>query len=251
MTQHLDEGVLYALLDDELSPVEEQRARAHIASCRECSASFQATGASSTLLSGGLRLLDVPRSAKPFVTPAAVAASPRWSGAALARAAALLLMIGGAASAAVPGSPLHSWLEDQRAGSEPGMATTTVAAPEPAPLAVTPAAEAGAGVAPEQGVLRISVSGAQPGLSVRVVLTDTPRGGVYALGADSSVRFETAPGALAVADAGMTPLRIEVPRSASDVSVTINGRRYITKDGEELLLENGTRGGEVTFEVAE
>jgi hypothetical protein len=249
MMQHLDEGALQAMLDDELPGWEADAARRHISTCGECTARFEEVERSSLALSSALSLLQPvegrPRSAAVRMPPSIRAAS-RWGALTSLRAAAILLVFAAGASATIPGSPVRSWISDRLEGPMLPVAATGRAADEamPATMAMdTPPQldEAGVSVEPAAGRIRIVLTGASPDLQVRALLTDSPRGGVYASGDAASARFRTAIGTIEVIGAGPGELRIEVPRSVQQAVLEVDGTTYLTKDGDQLRLSVPSR----------
>lgn len=141
------------------------------------------------------------------------------------RAAAVIaaLLVGGvaAADAALPGHPIRSWLgqavEAAFGGAEPE-------ADRPARGGLT--------VAPEAGALRVRISGAPAGTPVVVRFTDEPRASVSARGGT----FRTGSGLLELSAPARGEVRVRVPRSASTLRVTANGRVLVEKASGRLTV---------------
>src|SRR5690606_30227745 len=156
----------------------------------------------------------------------------RRSGWGLARAATLVFGFAAAASATIPGSPVRGWLggllspePELAAVSAPEAARAPAA--EPMAASVEAAAEAGISVLPEQGEVRSVPRDASPELTIRAVLVDHPRAGVWASGEAASARFGSGAGRIEVEGAGPGELRIELPRAAYDAIVVVNGTPYL------------------------
>ena len=245
---HLDEGVLQALLDGELSGDGRHVAERHVDACERCRADMDSLRSASLELGGALAALDRPAPRRrEGVTPLRPARAPvrTWGlGRSLPRAAVLVLGFAAAASATIPGSPVRSWLGDL---VRPRPQEVALSAPDassaPAPesrgaVAATAApeapAEAGISVLPVQGEVRIEVRDASPELQLRAMLVDQPRAGVFAIGEAASARFTTAPGRIQVEGPGPGELRVELPRGSRSATLTVNGRRYLTKDGARM-----------------
>ena len=102
--KHLDEGELQALLDGEMSAADARAAEAHLAGCVPCTQTAAELRMAREVLVQGLSLTDVapPVAAAQMSLRARRARAARWSGEgrrALARAAALVALVAGAASA--------------------------------------------------------------------------------------------------------------------------------------------------------
>ena len=111
MTSHLDEGMLLAYADGELSPGEREEVREHLEDCTACTTELEGLRSAAGALTGALGLLDRPAPAT--VSPeqlrwrARRPAPARRGWAALPRAAVLVLGFAAAASATIPGSPVR------------------------------------------------------------------------------------------------------------------------------------------------
>lgn len=253
---HVEEGVLQALADGELDAAAAERVERHLSDCAACRNELDALHQASLALSGALRELDRPVMAPtPFRAPAA-RRSPSWSGwSALPRAAVLVLGVAAAASATIPGSPVRNWMEsliqrEPNAVASRASDATIESAGAPPQAVVSP--EAGVSVAAEGGAIRVVVTDAGTGLLVTAVLADGDRGGVYATGPAAEARFTTGPGRIDVQGAESGGVRVEIPRGAASATLTVNGRVYVTKDGDSLRLADPARGASdtrVTFRV--
>lgn len=141
------------------------------------------------------------------------------------RAAAVIaaLLVGGvaAADAALPGHPVRSWLGE---AVEAVMGTEEPASDRPA--------RSGLSVAPEAGALRVRITGAPDGTPVTVRFTDEPRASVSARGGT----FRTGSGLLELSAPARGEVRVRVPRSASTLRVTANGRVLVEKASGRLTV---------------
>lgn len=252
---HLDEGSLQALVDGELAGTERRAAERHLEGCLVCRKEMALLGSASRRLAGALSLVDhpAPRARRPLAAAPNLRPAPSRSWGAsrgLPRAAVLLLGFAATASATIPGSPVRTWIEEMIAPRPRVAAVVEAPAPPATTMAADAAAEAGVSVAPVAGEVRIVLRGASPELRVRALLVDGARAGVFARGDAAAAHFSTAPGRIDVEGAGAGELRIELPREARSATVTVNGRPYLTKEGQQLRA--GERvGAEVSFEVAE
>lgn len=231
---HPSEGALLGLIDRELPPEEDAAMREHLGSCSVCRAELHALQGESVALSGALHLLDRPPPTEQAWS--AVRGRSRGAlGAPLRRAAVLVLVAGGAASATVPGSPLRDWITDVW---DRGAAETPQALPEAKP-AVEPAAAptaafppAGVALVPgtRPAVVSIVSEGVRP--EVRVRLHGGDRLEVEAIGGDRPPRFRTSPDRVEVRTGG-GEIHLLVPRQGS-VRLEVNGEDYLVKHGDQL-----------------
>jgi anti-sigma factor RsiW len=192
------------------------------------------------------RVAQVPR-----VTEAPGRRAHGWARPALARAAGLLLVFAAAAAAAIPGSPLRSWLvevigpsEVESPAPEPTAEPTedVVSGPEGNPQ------EVGIQMDPGGGELVVSLSGLPPGAEVQVRLVGGIRSWVYAA---EGARFQTRPGAVDAEVPGEY-VRVELARSLALASVEVDGVLYLRKTGDRLELAGPRRDStdaEIRFEV--
>lgn len=253
---HIDEGRLMALLDDELAPEERSQVEQHVRECLPCRAELAELTSAAGTLTGALALADgVSPQGRGLAIGwprATTRAHGSWS--ALPRAAVLVLGFAAAASATISGSPVRSWLADLARSDQAQLTEAPTARAEPAPEpAAAPAAvaEAGVSVLPLEGSVRIVLRDVSPDLRIRAVLSQGSSAWVYATGDAASARFQTAPGRIEVSGATLGELRIELPGSASSATVVVEGREYLRKDGERLQLTAGPQGRaatEVTFQ---
>jgi len=245
--KHLDEGALQALLDGELPAGEARAAEAHLAVCAACTHEMAELRSVHELLGRGLALADVT----PPVATAQMAIRGRrarvqtqgWLGEsrrALLRAAALVALVAGAASAAVPGTPINRWLRDTT-GLEPHAEIPTEqpvarrASPAPAP----PAPASGVSIFPEDGSVRVVLNDPSRGLKLRARLQPGGRAEVAAAGDASDARFRTGPGRIEVSDAGPGEVTVVLPAEATAAVVEVDGRTVVAKDGDRLVALAG------------
>ncbi|HEX9107216.1 MAG TPA: zf-HC2 domain-containing protein, partial [Longimicrobiales bacterium] len=233
---HLSEGELQAFLDGQLAADERARVADHLADCAACQAELRQLKAAAVLFTralahtdlapdlAGARSLTLRRGRPAPVIRLLGAQSPRARVVrrTFLRAAVLVLLVAGAASAAIPGSAVRRllvniWHQTTRLfGARP-------AAPPPARVRFTPAPApapvppAGVSVLPDEGQVRILVHDAAPGLRVHVRVLDTDRASVEAQGAASTARFRTGPGRIEVNGARSGDLQLGIPRSAGRV----------------------------------
>ncbi len=148
----------------------------------------------------------------------------------MARAAAIVLLLVGAAgaAAAVPGSPVRAWLAGL--GGDGGNG----AGAEGPEVAVAPSAEGDEEVAvrvrPEAGRLTVSLEGLATRTDVRVRLVEGDRATVFAA---PGTRFRTSEGRVEAAVAP-GPVRIEIPRTLVEAVLRVDGRIFLEKRGSRV-----------------
>jgi len=251
VNRHLGEGTLQALLDGELPPPERAAAEAHLGTCPACAAELGALRTVNERAAGLLARADVPApvaQAQMRLRARRVHAS-RFTGArqALLRAAILVLGFAGVAAAAVPGSPVREWIA-QNVLPQPKHA----AAPALRPVAPAPPAAAapsvsspeGIGIASDNGKVRVVITGATSRLEIVARLVDGDYASAYGRGEATDAGFRVSSGKIEVTGARAGSLEVRLPRSARRATVEVNGRVYVAKEGESLvLLPPATAGG--------
>ncbi|MBB4636809.1 anti-sigma factor family protein [Longimicrobium terrae] len=238
---HLDEGTLQELLDGEMPAGRGGPAEAHLASCPVCAAQMAELRAGGERMSALLGAGDAPapmlRAQAEFHRRRRAGRPLARAGRGLSRAAAVMIAIAGAAvaAAAFPGSPVRAWVQENVLAGPPAPA-----APAPAPaVATVPAPRevpaTGVSILPDDGGVRVVVSGAAPELRVSARLSSAPQAQVRATGAAAgTARFRTSPGRIEVLNAGPGEVAVELPAGAESAFLEVNGRVYAAKDGESL-----------------
>lgn len=237
---HATEGLLQAYLDGEVAEAARSRIVEHLAACEACAAEAEALRSINAHASAALGALDVP-------APAAVArrrvqqrsaALPRRRAAerlrgSLSRAAGLVLLTVGAASAAIPGSPVRSWLSgawDRVSSLFVGDQPAQVAETPIAPPAV--AEEAYAAVALADGAVRVLVAAPAGPATITVRLVDGARASFHS--SDTRAEFVSATGRLEISGLGGGDLTIALPRAARRATVELAGRTVATVEDGRL-----------------
>jgi len=259
---HPNDGSLLAWLDGELEPGEGVGVQEHVESCAECRARVDILRGESEGFSRAVLVLDdqVSGLADPGPLPVAAALSAvgkhrlRWTGWSLARAAGLILVATGAAAALVPGSPIRGWLEgigEAEAPAVPAVSAPRVEASEE--NTAVPAATA-ISVEPLAGSLSVNLQGFAGSSNVHVRLTDGPRASVRVEGAAESPRFVTGPGTLEVIGSTEGEIWVEVPRSAREAIVRVDGEAAVRiEDGRLVILRPvlDSLRGDVVFRIGD
>lgn len=249
---HPEDGRLLAFLDGETPGDAAARVRRHLSGCEPCRRRRDELERASDALSGALGALDA---APPEREPGAIrsAAGARGAGddgrslgptaaddggpadgrsggsggilgrAAIWKAAVLVLTVGAAASAAVPGSPVREWIADSTrrvAGAFAGEDRSAASAPEGS-------SPAGVSIGTE-GPARVSITDPAAGLRLRV----RTAGDTLLTVAGRGARYRAGDGTIDVTGPEGPELRIDLP-AAVPVRVTVDGA---------LLLEQGPDG---------
>lgn len=233
---HLDERAIHELRDGALLDAD---ARAHMEHCEVCQAALADAEARAASIDQALSRLDQAfdlESAKEAVrarmeagkSGASSGGSDGWwsGGWTLGKAAALVLLAAGGA-AALPGSPIRSWLAE----------------PEPRPEAVFEALEpitvterVGGRMTVGEGPLVVALDGVAPGTEVEVAWVE---GSAVTVQAASGTAFSYAADRVQATIAG-GPVTVHMPRSADPVSLVVNGRTYLTGGAEGFTTEVAT-----------
>jgi hypothetical protein len=232
--KHLDEATILTFRD---GGGVDDAAREHLEGCATCAAALASATARVEVIERTLAALDGPIEAtaakagvRARLRSTEAVRAQRWGGRHLGRAAAMLLIAGGAA-AALPGSPVTSlWNPPPSTSPEPLPAGSEVVETPRTPFADP--APAGIAVGVEDGFVLVVVRGADPGTELSVTWTDQPSA---RLNAPPGSRFTYSAGRVEV-DASRGPLHIELPRNAGRVSLQVDGRSYLTGSFAALEL---------------
>ena len=253
---HLIDADLQAWIDEELDPGDRIRVADHLASCSDCRHLLTELRAAAELFSEALLLHDEGmRQSSEGGSGAGgrriLLSFPRWAG----RAAAVTILLGGAAVAAVlPGSPLRDLIvgtDEVETTPAPARITTDDAGSTPgASITVRPIA----------GRLQIRITDFPRGTRVRIVLTDRAVAVASLPDGEPNARFVVAAGLLEVVGPGSdgTPeegngIVLQLPRQIKSGVVELNGivgarvsngridaERQVSRVGDgEVIIEVG------------
>jgi len=251
VNRHLGESTLQALLDGELSPPERAAAEAHLGTCPACAAELRDLRALHERATGLLARLDTPAPvAQAQMRMRArrhrAARAIHWPQA-LLKAAVLVLGFAGVAAAAVPGSPVRAWIESNVLPHAARPATPVLVVADSAAVAAPPADASeptGVSIGLDGEVMRVVITDASPKLEIVAKLVDSDLAGVLARGPmTKGARFRTSPGRIEVLNAGAGTLEVKLPRSAVRAAVEVNGRVYVSKHGESLVVQPAATAG--------
>lgn len=218
---HVDDGVLMAYMDEELSPSARADTAKHVLACPRCRERLDELAADGRLLQEALALVDRPAPVeRAHARFRGRTAGHRWSpgrsvsGTAFIKAAGLVLLLAAGASAAVPGSPVRNWIR-----------TTLVSREKPA-AANRADTMSGVSILPANGHVEVAISRAAKGTRLRVRVVDGPRASVTVPEARKLPQFRTAPGRIDVVEPADEVL-IDMPKTATEIEVTVNGDPYV------------------------
>lgn len=231
---HVDDGVLLALLDGELTTGERRSVERQVAACPESAARRDELRFLTRRATAALDLLSVPESqlempaalreaARRAPAPPASARARRWarlSRRSVAVAAGITLLVA-AGAYAVPGSPVRGWVDGSIDAVAAWIADDPQVAGDSGPSQVS--------VTPREGAVRIMVVGGHEGTRVTVELSDEETATVTARDAS----FHVEPGVIEVAGA-VDEIRVTLPRDAAIGSVVIDEREVVRLEDGEL-----------------
>lgn len=240
--EHPDEGMIRALLDGEASGGGEGL-RTHLAGCTPCAEAAEIQGVSWKNLSDALSILDVPapeKSARGRILEEARKRRGfgRWVRRNLAKAASITILLTAGTAAALPGSPVRrlvgkSWTAvfqgdpavSPASAEDPGEGVGTVNPRDPRLV--------GATISALSGPLALKVEGLEGTASLRVLMVVGDQAGIFA---GEGTRFRTVSGELLASDPPGEVV-VEIPLSATGVTVSVNGELYLakTEGGLEIL----------------
>lgn len=228
---HLDEGTIVSIRDGSLVPGD---ARWHAQECSVCQQELSEARRRAEVIEDTLLLLDSPSGHETRVDVDAAKAAVRrrldsaqsgrtrprrpWY---FGKAAAALVVTAGAA-AALPNSPVREWF----ATAEPREAAETATTGQEARI------EGGIEVSVPEGGIRVSVNDMTEGSDLEVVWIEASTARIVA-GAGST--FSYADGR-AQASVVAGPVRVELPRDASEVSIDVDGRTYLRRTADGLVV---------------
>lgn len=256
---HTTEGVLQAYLDGELGLEDRTGVERHLAACTSCTGELESLRAMVADFSRAVAVLDSASPAPVQFAPRALRAraGASWrpaaalvSGApaALLRAAVVVLLLGGVAWGALPGSTLREWVGQLWSG---GVAATAGAA---GATSSSTQFTSGISVLPVSGEARVLVQ--DPAVMERLLVrpVDGPQVTVQWTGSGADPHFRTAPGRIEVLSGDAGGLLIEAPRGSRTL-IEVAGRLIAIveggmvqplimaeRDGEEVVFSALSRG---------
>ncbi len=270
---HPSEARLMAYVDRELGPDERGAVSGHLAECDACARTLSELRRASSLFSdaaaelepspSGVTATETRRRAVEPLEPkrgertsegagapeeAGDQSSFTWS--TTARIAASLVVLLGAA-AALPGSPVRSWIDhsvqqiEALFGGDEGVPTAEEAE-VPAPDRTGATDRSGVAVSASEGSILVSLRSIPRSTSIRVRLVDGSQAGVWNAGGE----YRTAPGRIEVTGPASDSLLVEIPRLVGLVLLDVNDQRVAVARGGELdvqIPDAELGDGEFTF----
>jgi hypothetical protein len=224
---HLDDDRIQRVLHDELTDPQQRQVHQHLETCADCRGRVERARAEEDALFGLLDRLDHP-------TPAVESKSVRTVAAgalsrSLRRVAIVIAALGlsAAAAYALPGSPLRGWLDAMTRGT--GQAPVETSAP-PAPVS----SREPSGIYMQLGQrLVINFASTQSAGVATVTLNDADEIKVWTN--DRSVSFTSDSTRLTINNERSTSsYNIEIPRSAPNVRIAVNGHILLVKTGGKV-----------------
>jgi len=249
---HLVDADLQAWMDEELDPGDRIRVAEHLASCADCRDELAELRGAADLFRDSLVVHDEVARMRGRSGAARIRTArrlPRWAG----RAAAVTLLVGGAAAAAiVPGSPLRGLIVGN-GPAEIGQPVEIVATELPE------APGASISVRLSAGELRVRVREFPGGTRIRIMLIERPVGVASLPHGDASARFVVAAGLLEVVGPGSDGVALpgdgvvlQLPRRMSLGVVEVDGhiaarvsggrieaQRQVSDSGDGVVIEVG------------
>jgi hypothetical protein len=232
---HVEEGVLQAYLDAEVSAGARVEIDTHLQSCSACTAEMERIRTASQLFAAAVREADV--AAPMLAAQARLAAArklPRSLPAprprrALARAAMFVIGIAAVASAAVPGSPLRAWISSALTSAGLLEEQQSAAAPE-APREAPAVPRAGGDatsffIDPVDNRVQIILTDIAPSVTVRVEEAEDERASVEVAEAR---RFDRASGRFEVIGVESGTIVVRIPKGI-DAVVKQDGKTIIPR----------------------
>jgi hypothetical protein len=245
---HVAEGTLMGYLDGALPHQERAEVDRHLESCSACA--FEAEelrimarefSTAVAVADTAIPLLTARASIEDQIAPPRTVEFSPWRKArrstAFLKAAAVVLLVAGGASAAIPGSPLNRFaaqiasLASRLVSGEPEVTAPEVAIPQQQVPAATPVWF----VEPANNRIRISIRGMSDGLRMTVRLVDEPNATVSAPGSQDQPGVRKWSGTLDIANVS-SDLIIEIPRGVNRATVEVNGVPYYVKNGSDVRI---------------
>jgi hypothetical protein len=243
---HVAEGTLISYLDGALPLPARAEVDHHLKACSACAFEAEELRVAAREFRTALAVADVPipllaarARLEDLLAPSrAVDISP-WRKArrtpAFLKAAAVVLLVAGGASAAIPGSPLN------RLASEIAQLASRLVAGEPEPetpvvqVPVEQAPTTGWGVTPVNNRIRISIRGMSDGLRMTVRLVDEATAFVTPSSSQEIPSAKSGGGVLELTNV-TSELIVEIPRSVNRATIEVNGVPYYTKNGSDIRI---------------
>jgi|SRR5690625_2362000 len=226
--RHIGDGELLAHLDGELEPGRAQLVEEHLLHCPRCAAELEELRSASALFSEAVALLDSEFD-RVGATRERVRAEPNNSlyqtvSRGFLKAAAIVLLFGGVALGALPGSPIRDWIgEFVGRGSGERISRELSTTPGEEELLHS---EVSLIISTGEGIVELGDQG-EAGGPLRVQLVGGNKLSIRWTGGGAVPHFSTGPGRVEVSGGTGGELLIEVPMGI---------RTQITLEGETILI---------------
>jgi hypothetical protein len=229
---------------------------AHLEDCSDCRHTvqwFRATRSAAAALSerpapagSWERTAARVRAGESVLLPTELVTERRSVGSrALWRAALGLLLLAGAAAAAIQGPALWRWAEQLFSREKPSPVT-------PAPVAPQPAREAVLLVEPHEGRVVLVLEQPRAGVRIHVRLSDVDAVEVRGRGAAADAQFRSGAGRLTIVQAAGGELDVTIPQALAVMRIEVDGAAYLTKQGRQIRIfapAADTVGSEFIFPI--
>lgn len=248
---HITEGVLQACLDDELPAEHRSRVERHLADCEECRARSNHLERVAAAFSRELQALDLQAPALNGPRPMPQRMGTRWWGSHLAgapmtflRAALIVLLLGGVAWGALPGTALRGWVTQLwRAGPELQTDSEAFASGAGAETAGGQLIS-GVSILPVDGEARVVIRDQAEGMKLLIRTVAGAQVTVQWTGAGTDPRFRTATGRVEVVGGDSGEILIEAPRGSRTLVEVSNQLIAIVEGGLVQPLIAAERSGD-------
>jgi anti-sigma factor RsiW len=227
---HLDDGTLQAFLDGELDPTVRAEVAEHMLACDRCRTTHGELTRANALFAEAVSALDTESPSGR--APSALGRQARRGAGSFVKAAGLILALAAAASAAVPGSPVHELIVNTMRG-EPEVAEVTPPPPEPEAEPVVepaPPAPAGVSIVPVSGPAVVSLEGLTD-VTIRLERADATAASVAVVSAVSDPVFRTGLNRVEVVDGAGGEILVRLPVGAAGSRLIVDGRVYAEVTG--------------------
>ncbi len=246
---HLDDGRLHALMDEELDNPDASAVRLHLEDCDACKHRMAELEERSALVARALDQLDTatpPSGARDAVLArvGSGSSSPaetrsRVFRMSLARAAILVLFLGGGLATALPASPVRGWIaagwgrvtdlfdsQNDSGTQSPAGGATTQDGSDDAPSGTS----AGVRLDAAGQDITIVLRGIDSGTLIVVRFVPGGEAGAFA---DDPATFRTSEGRIEVIGASNRVV-VDLPEDAASASIEVNGGIYLRKEGDRI-----------------
>ncbi len=221
---HPSDATLLALIHGELAEGTRAETEEHVASCGICAAQLAELRDGDAIVAGLLSTLDHP---VPRRVPMVLTRAPGLSR--IAIAASIALLVAGAAAAAVPGTPVHRWLQEHLSAP----VRQEISRPA-APAASSSAEQAASGVevAPAGG---LTVSFREPEPAGTLIVATADRSNVSLRALLGAVAYQVGTGRIVVDNRGVAGrYQLEIPNSLERLTVLVGSQVIFRSTGGRI-----------------